>query len=164
MARGATIEAEAIVTSMLLLGVIYTCEILSIQIHCTLFVRKISSIGQSRIEKSPKCNKTLQSWEIMAFTCWSWSMMEHTCRKNCYCMFYCNPIAMSWLRSHLCSAWLTCSMSRSDRAKASCDYSLFISLCGCLVILQKKLERVISMFVLLHGNNFFIQNEVYCIL
>ena len=54
------------------------------------------------------------------------------CTENCYCPIYCNPFAMSWFGAHLCSPWLTCSMSKSNGAKESCDVLCW---CSCVVVL-----------------------------
>ena len=56
------------------------------------------------------------------------------------CLIYCNPFAMYWLGAHLCSPWLTFSMNKSDVAKESCDCSLLMSLCGCIVVFQQLLH------------------------
>ena len=48
-----------------------------------------------------------------------------------------HPFVMSWSGAHLCSPGLTCSMSKSDGAKESCDCSWLMSLCGCIVVLQQ---------------------------
>ena len=45
----------------------------------------------------------------------------------------CNPFVMSWSGAHLCIPRLTCRISRSDGAKESCDCSLWMSLCGCIL-------------------------------
>ena len=42
---------------------------------------------------------------------------------------------MSWSGAHL----VTCSMSKDDGAKTSCDCSLLMSLYGCIVVLQQLL-------------------------
>ena len=48
----------------------------------------------------------------------SWSITPGlTCKTNCFCPISCNPIAMSGSEAHLCSLWLTYSVSRSNRSK-----------------------------------------------
>ena len=64
---------------------------------------------------------------------------------NCYCFIYWNPSVLSWLGAQLCSPQSTCSISGSSEAnkerrkKESCDCSLLISLCGCIVVLFQLL-------------------------
>ena len=102
------------------------------------------------MERSLKQGKHLGWWEIkglyllMTRVVRSWSMGSGTtCKKNCYCLIYCNPFVMSCFRAHLCSPWLTCSMSRSDGAKESCDYSLLMSLCSCNATSYERRNTVI---------------------
>ena len=86
-----------------------------------LFFKNVSPSLLSSSKTSPK-------------HCWdSFPMQGPTCTTNCYCLNNCNHFAMSSLGIHLCSPWLTCSMSRSDGAKESCDCSLLMSLCGCIL-------------------------------
>ena len=45
----------------------------------------------------------------------------------------------SWEPTCVASPWLTCHMNKSDGARESCDCSLMMSLCGCIVVLQQLL-------------------------
>ena len=95
----------------------------SSQIYCIFFLRKISSIGQSRMERSMKQGKHLRWREIMAFICrwqgwwdhdsWGWGLHARQIASPTYC----TPFVTSSSGAHLCSFWLTCSISRSDGLK-----------------------------------------------
>mgnify|MGYP006973835171 CR=1 FL=1 len=80
------------------------------QIYCNFCLRKISSIGRSKIERSPKVREALVMAEdnglclSMTRVLRSQSMRTvPTCTENCYCPIYCNPFVMSWREAHLCS-------------------------------------------------------------
>ena len=109
------------------------------QICCTFCLRKVSSLGRSRMERSLKGGKHLRWWKFMAFIYpWQWwwdcgSRGQGLRAQQMLLPNYHNPFALSWLGSHFCSLWLTCSI-RSGGAKESCDSSLLMSLCGCVVL------------------------------
>ena len=95
------------------------------------------------MERSLKGGKHLQWREIMAFICrlQGGEIMVHEAgayvHNKLLFPIYCNPCVMSWSGAHFCNPYLTCSMS--DGAKESCDCSLLMSLCGCVVVLQQLL-------------------------
>ena len=71
--------------------------------NCVVCLRKISSIGWSKMERFPKWGKHLQVattvndglYLLMTRIVRSWSTsLTATCMTNCFCLIFCNPFAM----------------------------------------------------------------------
>ena len=96
-------------------------------LYCTICLRKISSIGRPRIERSSANGPYHSITRVMGLFP---TRLRPESMTNWYCPIYCNPFAMSWTGAHLCTLdWL-------DGPKENCHCSSLVSICGSIVLLQ----------------------------
>ena len=127
--------------------------------NCNFRLRKNSSIGWSRMERSLKQGKNLQWQEIRGYICQWRGWWDHVPRGQ---GLHAQHTVIALVRSRLCRSW-SCSMSMSDGAKESSNCCLLMGSCVvllsfndfslCLLSSSKKRHRHhwSSYFITLHS-------------